>query len=209
MILECFPSGPLRTNAYLLGCSETKKAVVIDVPFESADLLIHRSLELGLQIEAILLTHSHLDHIGEAKLLKERLGIPIYIHREDAGNLANPGSDGLPLYLPVPGVISDGFVEEGQVIRVGNLEIEVIHTPGHSPGCVCFYLPKEKILISGDTLFRGTIGNLGFPSSRPGLMSRSLKKLAALPKETRVYPGHGAPTTIQAEHWIAHAKIKE
>ncbi len=86
--------------------------------------------------------------------------------------------------------------------------IKVIHTPGHSPGGVCFYLPSEKILFSGDTLFRGTIGNLSLPTARPDLMWDSLKKLAALPPETKVYPGHGGPTTISAEKWIAHAKGK-
>jgi glyoxylase-like metal-dependent hydrolase (beta-lactamase superfamily II) len=103
-------------------------------------------------------------------------------------------------------VKADGFLIEGQKLTVGDLDIEVIHTPGHTPGGVCFYLPKEKVLISGDTLFRGTIGNLNFPTSRPDLMWGSLKKLAALPADTKVYPGHGGSTTIGAEKWIGHAK---
>lgn len=206
MILEVFPAGPAETNAYLLACSETKKGVVIDVPFESTDLLIESAIQHSVAIEMILLTHSHWDHTAEVALLKEQLGIPVYVHKEDAGNLETPGSDQLPLFYPVKGVKADGFLTEGQEIVVGTLQIQVIHTPGHTPGGVCFYLPKEKVLISGDTLFRGTIGNLSFPTARPALMWESLKKLAALPPETKVYPGHGGPTTISAEKWIAHAQ---
>lgn len=206
MILEIFPSGPADTNAYLIACSETKQAVVIDVPFESTDQILDRSKELGLSIQMILLTHSHWDHTAEVALLKQNLSLPVYIHQEDAANLETPGSDKLPLYFPVTGVKPDGFLTDGQQISIGHLNIEVIHTPGHTPGGVCFYLSKEKVLISGDTLFRGTIGNLSFPTARPALMWTSLKKLAALPQDVKVYPGHGGPTTIGAEKWIAHAQ---
>ncbi len=206
MILEIFPSGPADTNAYLLGCSLTKKAVVIDVPFESSRLLLESAQEHSLSIEMILLTHSHWDHTAEVALLKEQLNVPIYIHALDAGNLQKPGSDGLPLYSPIRAIKPDGFLVEAQEINVGNLTIQVIHTPGHTPGGVCFYLPQEKILISGDTLFRGTIGNLSFPTARPELMWDSLKKLAALPPDTKVYPGHGGPTTIGKEQWITTAQ---
>jgi glyoxylase-like metal-dependent hydrolase (beta-lactamase superfamily II) len=206
MILEVFSSGPVETNSYLLACTETKRAVVVDVPFESADLLIACAEKHGVVIEKILLTHSHWDHTAEAALLKEKLNVPLYVHQEDAGNVETPGSDRLPLPFPVRGVVADAFLTDGQEIHVGTLRIQVIHTPGHTPGGVCFYLPKEKVLISGDTLFRGTIGNLSFPTASPALMWNSLKKLAALPPEIKVYPGHGGSTTIQAEHWIAHAQ---
>ncbi len=202
MILEVFPLGPADTNAYLLGCSKTKRAAVIDVPLGSK-ILINRAKELHLQIEMILLTHSHWDHIADIALLKEKLRVPVYIHREDAENLESPGADGLPLFFPVKGVKPDEYLQEGQVITLGELNIVVIHTPGHTPGGVCFYLAHEKTLISGDTLFRGTIGNLSFPTARPHLMGVSLKKLADLPKDTKVYPGHGEPTTIGREQWIA------
>jgi hydroxyacylglutathione hydrolase len=208
MILETFCTGPSDTNGYLLACSETKRAVVIDVPFESVDLILKRVEKLGLSVEKILLTHSHWDHTAEVALLKEKTKAPVYIHEEDVGNLEEPGSDRLPLFFPVVGVKADGFLTEGQELHVGNLLMQVIHTPGHTPGGVCFYLPNEKTLISGDTLFRGTIGNLSFPTARPELMWVSLKKLAALPHETKVYPGHGTPTTIGAEQWIAHAKSR-
>jgi glyoxylase-like metal-dependent hydrolase (beta-lactamase superfamily II) len=206
MFLEVFPSGPADTNAYLIGCPTTKKAAVIDVPFDSTELILKRSEDLGLRIEMILLTHSHWDHTAEVAVLKKTLNISVYIHQEDAGNLENPGSDQLPLFFPIQAVKPDEYLHEGQVLKLGALEIHVIHTPGHTPGGVCFYLPKESKLFSGDTLFRGTIGNISFPTSRPAMMWKSLKKLSTLPPETIVYPGHGEPTTIKAEQWIADAQ---
>jgi hydroxyacylglutathione hydrolase len=206
MIFDLFASGPFETNTYLLACSETKRGGVIDVPFESSEWILRRIEELSLEIEVILLTHSHWDHIAEVALLKEKLNVPVCIHQDDVGNLEEPGSDGLPLFFPIQKVKADVFLFDGQVLNMGGLSIRVIHTPGHTPGGVCFYLSKEKILISGDTLFRGTIGNLSFPTARPALMWDSLKKLAALPPDTKVYPGHGEPTTIGAEKWIVHAE---
>jgi hydroxyacylglutathione hydrolase len=208
MILEVFPSGPLETNAYLLACEETRRAAIIDAPVESSDALLERIKALALSVDMILLTHSHWDHIAEVSVLKKELKAPVYIHKDDAENLQNPGSDRLPLFFPLIGVAADGYLTDGQELTVGKLNLKVIHTPGHSPGGVCFYLPSEKILFSGDTLFRGTIGNLSLPTARPDLMWDSLKKLTALPPETKVYPGHGGPTTISAEKWIAHAKGK-
>lgn len=206
MILDIFCSGPFDTNMILLGCSATKKAAVFDVPFESTRKLMPRLKQHGLALEKILLTHSHWDHIAEVKALKQELNIPVYVHEADAGNLEHPGTDGLPLFFSLEGVKPDGYLRDGETIFVGKLKIKIIHTPGHSPGSVCFYLESEKLLISGDTLFRGTIGNLSFPTSRPELMWHSLKKLAALPVDTKVIPGHGGTTTIGAESWIAEAQ---
>ncbi len=206
MILDCFCSGPADTNLYLLGCPETKRAVVIDAPFKSTDWVLRRSRELSLNVEKILLTHSHWDHTADLARLKNALNAPVYVHREDAGNVEDPGSDRLPLFFEIEGVIPEDYLEDGQVLTVGTLSIHVIHTPGHSPGGVCFYLPKEKMLFSGDTLFQGTIGRLDLPTNRRALMWKSLKDLAELPPETRVFPGHGEETTIGAEKWIIHAE---
>ena len=206
MIIEVFASGPADTNAYLVACPKTRRAVVIDVPPDSLGPLLERIHELQLTVAMVLLTHSHWDHFGDAFELKEKLNVPLYIHKEDAGNLEVPGSDRLPLFFPIKGVEPSGFLEDGQILNVGELKVQVIHTPGHTPGGVCFYLEEEKVLFSGDTLFQGTIGNLSFPTARPERMWDSLKRLAALPKETRVYPGHGDPTTIGKEQWIVDAE---
>lgn len=206
MILEAFPLGPAETNVYLVGCAQTKSVVVIDAPLGSFSIVVKRAKELGLHIEALLLTHSHWDHIADAALFKEQLHVPVYIHSEDAENVKYPGSDRLPLFFAIKGLDPDGFLRDGQMIPCGTLRIEVIHTPGHTPGGVCLYIADHKTLISGDTLFHGTIGNLSFPTARPHLMWKSLKRLAQLPRDTKVYPGHGESTTIGDESWIAHAE---
>lgn len=203
MFVKIFSLGPVETNAILIGCPKTKRAVVIDVPFESTPILLEAIHKNSLTVEMILLTHSHWDHTADVAKLKKQLGVPLYVHREDAGNVESPGSDGLPLFFPIEGVKPDGFLSEGQKLAVGALEIIVIHTPGHTPGGVCFWIPEEKVLVSGDTLFHGTIGNLSFPTARPALMGESLKKLSKLPPDTRVIPGHGDETTIGAENWIS------
>lgn len=206
MIIEIFCSGPAHTNAILIGCSKTKRGAIVDAPFDSSDSLIERAEQLGLTLEMLLITHSHWDHIAEAAYLKKTLNIPIYIHSADAENLRFPGIDGIPLICDVEGVQPDHLLKDGQKLKLGELEIEVIHTPGHSPGGVCFYIAEEKVLISGDTLFKGTIGNLSFPTGQPERMWHSLERLAKLPRDTRVIPGHGDETTIGREQWLAHAR---
>ncbi len=202
MIIQKFPFGPLGTNAILFGCESTGKGAVIDPSRGAATPILQEAHLLGLTIEKILLTHSHWDHIADVHELRERTDVPVYVHPLDEGNLIDPGSDGLPLYFPIRGVEPDRYLEEGKVIKVGDLTIEVIHTPGHSPGCVCFYLKKQKVLFSGDTLFKGSMGGLHLPTAQPELMGSSLAKLAALPADTRVIPGHGEDTTIGAEKWL-------
>lgn len=208
IIIKVFTSGPAETNTILIGCSATRQAAIVDAPLGSTRLLTQALKKDSLIPQMILLTHSHWDHLADAAELTKLLNIPIYVHTEDAGNLEKPGSDRLPLFFPIEGVKAEKFLTDGQIIPLGQLKIEVIHTPGHTPGSVCFWLRQEKILISGDTLFQGTIGNLSFPTARPALMWKSLKKLAQLPPETRVIPGHGPETTIGAESWIKHAQEK-
>jgi hydroxyacylglutathione hydrolase len=204
MILEICPSGPVETNAILLGCSQTRKAALIDAPPGSSEFFLSLQKRENLSIEMILLTHSHWDHIAELSLLRRDLDAPIFVHREDAKNVESPGSDGLLSFIFVEGVKPDHYLSDHQHLSLGHLDIEVIHTPGHTPGGVCFYLKKEGLLISGDTLFKGAIGNLNFPTSSPVLMCETLAKLIALPPETRVIPGHGKETTIEREKRMMH-----
>jgi glyoxylase-like metal-dependent hydrolase (beta-lactamase superfamily II) len=208
MILEMFSSGPIETNTYILGCSKTGKACVIDAP-QGCLKHIEKVLEKhNLSLSKILFTHSHWDHTAEAFLLKEHFKVPLLIHALDAKNLIEPGSDELPLFFPIQGVKPDLLFEEGDVILVGELELEVIATPGHTPGGVCFYLAKEGVLFSGDTLFKNSMGRVDFPQSNPNNMLKSLKRLAALPPQTKVFPGHGPSTTIGAESWMETADKK-
>lgn len=206
MIVQTFPSGPFETNAYIIACSKTNNAAIIDPAPDSADSIIQFLEKHQLHPKITLITHSHWDHIGDAAKIKEKFHTSIFIHQLDSQNLQKPGSDGLPLWVEIEGVIPDKFLNEGDCIEIGKSKWEVIHTPGHSPGGVCFLCKEHNILMSGDTLFQGSIGNLSFPTASPKDMWNSLAKLAKLPPETTVYPGHGPSTTIGKESWLSRAQ---
>lgn len=206
MNIQAFPSGPFSTNSYLIVCLATKEAAIIDAAPDSAQAICAYLDKHGLTCNQLLLTHSHWDHIADVALLKEQLHVQVWVHSLDIPNLEHPGADQLPCWISFPGVHPDHLFEEGESIEVGQLRFSVIHTPGHSPGSSCFYEKQQGVLFSGDTLFKGTIGNLSFPTSQPELMWSSLSKLNQLPPQTKVYPGHGESTTIGAEAWLSHAK---
>ena len=203
MFLSIHPSGPLRTNAILFGGDGI--GAVIDPAMGSADPILLEAEANGLKIEKILLTHSHWDHIVDLHKLQAKTGAFVYVHPLDAANVEAPGSDGLPA-IPIAPVQPDFLLEDGEIIKVGALQLEVIHTPGHSLGCVCFYLEKEGILFAGDTLFKGSLGRLDLPTGHPEKMWPSLKRLAKLPSKTRVIPGHGPETEIGKENWLEKAE---
>jgi len=206
MIVEVFPSGPFETNAYVVTCSDTSCCAIIDPGVDSESAISHYLSDSGLKLEKILLTHSHWDHIGNVAKLKAKYQVPVCIHALDTPNLEQPGTDGLPCWLAIEGVSPDQLLEEGDLVAVGKLQFRVIHTPGHTPGGICFYCEEQQVLFSGDTLFQGAIGNLSFPTANPKLMWESLDKLAVLAPETRVFPGHGPATTIGDEAWLPDAK---
>lgn len=155
---------------------------------------------VGVEPEAILLTHGHWDHYAAAKKLREEFKIPVLVHRKDFEYVINPYEctfrdfDFLRDY----GFSPDDTFEEG-MLDIAGIEVTIIHTPGHSSGSCCFYLNNSKILFSGDTLFRGTIGRTDLPCSEPASIEKALSKIAELPDETVVYPGHGSETTLGHE----------
>lgn len=204
MVLHSFCSGPIHTNTYLLWCEASRRAAVVDAPADCTAWVVQCAKDQGLTIEKILLTHSHWDHIAGLWELKQRVDVPVCVHTEDAENVRLPGSDGLPLPFPIQGV--DVGLDASASLQLGELCIEVIHTPGHTPGGVCFYLPEQSVLFSGDTLFKGTMGSLALPTARPTLMWGSLRKLAKLPPHVVVYPGHGDATEIGKERWLQRAE---
>jgi hydroxyacylglutathione hydrolase len=206
MILKKFVCGSIQNNVILLADEETKEAVVVD-PSEGAFATIIPFVEkLDLLLKKILLTHSHWDHIFEACLFKKEKKIPIWIHEEDAPNLEDPGYDKIPFPKKIMGCKADHYVKDHEEFFVGKIHVRVLHTPGHTPGSVCYYLPKEGILLSGDTLFRGCIGTLAAPNASTSSMWKSCKKLSLLPLKTRVIPGHGLETEIGRESWLSRAE---
>lgn len=205
--IETFTSGPFATNAYLLVSPSKDLAAIIDPAPDSAKALLGYLDDHNLTLNKILLTHSHWDHIADTAVVKAKYpDVPVCIFPDDAPNLEAPGSDDLPCWISITGVKPDHLFKDGEIISVGALAFEVIHTPGHTPGGVCFYCKEHSFLFSGDTLFKGTIGNLSLPTARPQLMWSSLTKLSKLPRETVVYPGHGPKTTIGEEEWLSDAK---
>ena len=206
-LLQTIPSGPFLTNAYLIACLKTGACAIIDPSPGSKDLLIHEIETKGLTPLCIILTHSHWDHIADVHALSCHFpSCKVLVQEEDAPNLMSPGADLLPLPLPIEAHRPDLLLHEGDIIHVGELLLEVLHTPGHSPGSICLYVKKEGLLFSGDTLFKRSIGNLSFPTSDKKRMWPSLEKLCLLPKETQVFPGHGESTTLANESWLSRAE---
>jgi glyoxylase-like metal-dependent hydrolase (beta-lactamase superfamily II) len=201
--IECLPSGPFHTNTYLLMSSSSNDAVVVDPSPNSAHELEALLKEHQKTLIAIWITHSHWDHTADCHALLTHRDIPVMVHRFDAENLIHPGSDGIPSWIPIHPLTSATLLNDGDILHVGSSSWKVIHTPGHSPGSVCLYNAKEGFLLSGDTLFKGTMGNISFPTSSPYLMGETLLKLSSLPPTTRVLPGHGPSTTIGNEQaWM-------
>ena len=174
--------GPYQTNCYILACKDTLEGVVIDPGDEVARILKEISRN-GIQVRSILITHGHVDHIGGAAELKRITKAPIFIHPSDAPALRFP---------------PDGNLREGQEIQVGTYTLTVLHTPGHSPGGVCFIAPGA--VFTGDTLFAGSVGRTDFPGgSHETLVAGVRKKIFPLGDDLRVYPGHGPASTIGQE----------
>lgn len=202
MFILPFVCPPIETNAYLIACDSTRHAAIVDPGFGSFDSVKHFCEEQNYQLKMVLCTHSHWDHIAEVFRFHNELRLPVYVHADDAFNLIQPGRDGLPMPFSIQGCQPTHTMVDGEEITLGHLSCKVLHTPGHSIGSVCFYFAQEAVLLSGDTLFKGTMGKTSFPTSSPEEMAHSLALLAQLPSATKVYPGHGPQTTIGAESWI-------
>jgi glyoxylase-like metal-dependent hydrolase (beta-lactamase superfamily II) len=207
MFIQVFSLPPSATNAYLVACPSTREAVLIDAPHTAYELVMPFVKKENYHLKMLWLTHSHWDHIADAKLCQEKCLIPIYIHPLDAPNLIAPGFDTLMPPMKIEGTYPDHALADGMLLKLGVLQFKVIHTPGHSPGSVCFYCAEENTLFAGDTLFKGSFGNVSFPTSQPKDMIASLSLLAQLPSDTKVFSGHGGPTTIKDErHWMVQAE---
>jgi hydroxyacylglutathione hydrolase len=190
--------GKLATNCYLLGCNLTKEAAVID-PAEEDEIILTQLEKDGFSLRYIINTHGHADHIAGNKMLKSRTSAKIFIHRLDEDMLNDPQKNlsfftGMPIKSPP----ADKYLEEGKNIRVGSLDILVIHTPGHSPGSVS--LKIEGKIFTGDTLFANGIGRTDLPGGSLSEIQHSIKdKLMVLDNNCEILPGHGPGSTLQRE----------
>lgn len=190
--------GPLETNCYLYFCPESRECAVID-PGAEADQIFPLITHLSLKPVIILNTHGHVDHTGANIEIKDRYGVPIAIHQDDLPLLEESIQLEFGLMLGAkPTPRPDRLLVDGDEVRVGQTSLKVIHTPGHSPGSVCFYTPG--VLFSGDTLFCGGVGRTDLPGGSWKDLIRSLRtRVLTYPEETVVLPGHGPRTTIGEE----------
>ena len=191
--------GPLSSNCYILYCQHSNKAAVID-PGAEGEQIINLIKRNKLDVRYILLTHGHFDHIGAVKLIKEEFNAPAAIHVEDAGCL-NDSSMNLSFYMGMD-IGSQGaaekILEDGDRLCIGNIELKVLHAPGHSRGSVSFAAPEA--VFTGDALFCGSIGRSDFPGGNYKELIHSITdKLMTLDDNTIVYPGHGPASTIGRE----------
>ncbi|MEO6325518.1 MAG: MBL fold metallo-hydrolase [Thermoanaerobaculia bacterium] len=200
-LIETFPVGALGCNCAIVADTETHEAIVVD-PGDEPDLILDALSRNGLTAVALVHTHAHLDHVGISALLKRVTGAPILMHEGD-----------LPLYdnleqqaalfgfeLEAPGTV-DRFLKHGESVACGSGSLEVLHTPGHTPGSVCFHLGGTRpMLFSGDTLFRRSIGRTDlWGGDTPQILGSIKSRLLTLPGDLTVLPGHGDTTTIAEE----------
>lgn len=188
----------MGANCYLVSCEKTKKAAVID-PGSGSQMLIKWIKEHDVEITHIILTHGHYDHIGSVEDLRREFQAKVAIHQDDAEMLNNSVKNlasfmGWDFTIPP----ADILLQDNQVLEIGEKKLQVLHTPGHSPGSICLLL--EDGLISGDTLFEGSVGRTDFPGGDMRKLLNSIhQKLMVLNDNTKVYPGHEAATTIGRE----------
>jgi len=198
VILRMLVVGPIQANCYVLGCERTKEAAVID-PGGDVDKILMTLAKDKLHCVYIINTHGHFDHTGDNKRLKEVTGAKLVIHRADAPMILDQGSSGSMWGMEVEdSPPPDSYVEEGDVITFGDISLQVLHTPGHSPGGIS--LLSDKMVFVGDTLFAGSIGRTDLPGGDYEELIRNVKeKIFPLGDDVVIYPGHGPKTTVGRE----------
>lgn len=197
MNVETFTVGAFQENCYLIVDDRSRKAVIVD-PGGEGERLVAAIESCGAELEAIWITHAHVDHVGAIASIKRKWDVPVYLHPADRRlyEAASRQAEvyGVPFEEPPP---PDREFADGQLLELGDAEFTVMHAPGHAPGHVVIH--GQGIALVGDCLFAGSIGRTDLPFSNPPQLAESLKKIAGLPPETIVYPGHGMETTIAEE----------
>lgn len=198
--LKIAPVGPLQVNCYIYWDEKTKDAFIIDAG-EEPDLIEHLVRRDGLNVQYIINTHGHFDHIGANARLKKILNVPVAIHEDDVPLLANAHEDAMHFGIKSPKQpLPDILLKDGDMLKAGGLTLEVIHTPGHTKGGICLYSRSEGLLFTGDTLFAGSIGRTDFEGGSFEDIINSIKtRILPLDDSTAVFPGHGLSTTLKRE----------
>lgn len=199
MIVKTFTAGPLKEHPYLAIDEDSKEAIIID-PGGASEEIIDEAGKLGAKVKYIINTHFHPDHIAENAILSDMTGAPITIHQKDAPMLGGKFENFARKYqMTILGGMPGKILKGGERMKIGRTEFEIIHVPGHTPGAICIFFPKEAVIFTGDTLFANAIGRTDLSESLPQDMITSLQKLLDLPDNVTVYPGHGRQTSIGDE----------
>ncbi|MFC1941002.1 MBL fold metallo-hydrolase [Chloroflexota bacterium] len=177
--IERLELGPYGTNAYIVVCQKTRDSVLIDTPAEASTTMDRLK---GTNPKCILLTHNHMDHLGALAELHSKLRVPVATHASDTGNLPSP---------------PDTLLDDGDTISLGNLKLEILHTPGHTAGSLCFKV--GRYLISGDTIFTAGPGKTRSPENFKQIVKSITEKIFVLSDDTQIYPGHGDSTVLKKE----------
>lgn len=195
-----FTVGPVQENCFIARADGSTRAVIID-PGDEADRILAPVRELGLEVEAVLLTHTHFDHVGAVAPVARETGAPVYVSEIERPVLADIMS-----YVPFAGIgpyesyEADHVLRGGEQLELAGLEIDVLFTPGHSPGHLSFSIPSEQALFSGDVLFQGSVGRTDLPGGDWDTLLASIGTLVeSLPEDTTVYPGHMGITNLGTE----------
>lgn len=199
LLFDGFSVGPWESNCYIIGCDQTKEGAVVD-PGADAGRIMSRAKRLGLKINKIILTHGHPDHLSALDEVQSATGAKVYIHSADAGMLTDSRRN-LSFYMgqSMEFQKADVLLNDGDRIQVGEITIEIIHTPGHTPGGISLKI-ADDIIITGDTLFAGSVGRSDFPGGSHRQLINSIKtRLLKFPPNTKVFPGHGPASTIGEE----------
>ncbi len=197
--LQSLVLGSVGTNVYFLKNKETAELLIVD-PAASPERIEEKAAEMGAKPVAILLTHGHFDHILAAEEIRKKYEIPVYATVYERKHLNNPALNLSGFSGKACSISVDEELDDLDFLELAGFEIQVFHTPGHTPGSCCYYLKAEDVLLSGDTLFCGSVGRTDFPGGSPKEIVDSLHRLLELlPDETKVYPGHDKTTTIGYE----------
>ena len=200
MILQMLTVGPFQENCYIIGDEASGVGALVDPGDEAARIAIAVE-QTNLEIGQILLTHSHIDHVGAVAALVDEYSCPVRIHKEAESMLQQVPNQAIMMGLKFGKVPSiDSYIEDEETIEVGGIKLRSLYTPGHAPGHLAFYAESEGLVLAGDALFAGSVGRVDLPGGSMEVLMKSIEeKLLTLPDETRVYPGHGPKTTIGEE----------
>jgi glyoxylase-like metal-dependent hydrolase (beta-lactamase superfamily II) len=192
--------GIAATNCFLIADEQTKQAVIFDAPDHTVAPLVDEAVKRGWDVIGLWLTHGHFDHLADHAVVTAKFpNAKVLIHPLDEPKMQNPVSSIFPLPFKIPPRSADGHVGDGQTLKLGSMEVQVIHTPGHAPGHVMFYFPKEQVLVGGDLIIGGSVGRTDLPDSSYEQLQQSIRRVMKLPPETQLLPGHGGPSTLAEE----------